>query len=169
MSSQLDQKSSLDVTLVNAVVSATTQVLSTMACTEAVCKEVKAEKDYRPFGDISAVIGISGENGEGMFALSFPLELANTIIARLIGISVDKLSSEDRCDGVGELVNMISGSTKSTLSQQNNTVYKLALPTVIQGKDHEISSRPKNAPYLVMLFEVEGNHFSLQVSFKNHK
>lgn len=168
MSSQLDQKNLLDVMLVNAVVSATTQVLSTMANTQAVCKEIKAEKDYRPYGDISAVIGIFGEKGEGMFALSFPMELANTIIARLIGVPAEKLSSEDRCDGVGELVNMISGSTKSTLSQQNNTVYKLALPTVIQGRDHEISSRPKNAPYLVMLFEVEGKTFSLQVSFKNN-
>lgn len=169
MSSQLDQKNTLDVMLVNAVVNATTQVLSTMACTQAECKEVKAQQDYRPYGDISAVIGISGDNGEGMFALSFPMELANIIIARLIGVPTDKLSSEDRCDGVGELVNMISGSTKSALSQQCNSVYKLALPTVIQGRDHEISSRPKNTPYLVMVFEVEGKSFSLQVSFKNYK
>lgn len=159
-------KSQIDANLVNAVVSATTSVLTTMAATEAVCKEVKAENDYRPYGDISAIIGISGDKGEGMFALSFPLDLANLIASRLVGISADKISSEDRCDAVGELVNMISGSTKSTLSQQNNTVFKLSLPTVIQGRDHEISSRPKNSPYLVMLFEADGKQFGLQVSFK---
>lgn len=161
-------KSQIDASLVNAVVSATTNVLSTMACTEAVCKEVKAEKDYRPYGDISAVIGISGETGEGMFALSFPLDLANTLASRLIGSSPDKISSEDRCDAVGELINMISGSTKTTLSQQSQSVYKLSLPTVIQGRDHEISSRPKNNPYLVMVFETEGKSFGLQVSFKRY-
>ncbi|HEY9745713.1 MAG TPA: chemotaxis protein CheX [Oculatellaceae cyanobacterium] len=164
MSPHLDQKT-LDAILVNAVIQATTQVLSTMAGTQVTCKEVKAEKSYRPCGDISAVIGISGEKGEGMFALSFPLSLANLIVGRLIGVQPDKISSEDRCDGVGELVNMISGNTKSVLSQQNNTLYHLALPTIIQGRDHEISSRPKNAPYLVMLFEAEGQQFSLQVSF----
>ncbi len=166
MSSVANSKSQIDANLVNAVVGATTQVLSTMACTEAACKEVKAENDYRPYGDISAIIGITGDKGEGMFALSFPLELANLLASRLVGISADKISSEDRCDAVGELVNMISGSTKSILSQQNNTIFKLTLPTVIQGRDHEISSRPKNSPYLVMLFEAEGKTFGLQVSFK---
>ncbi|MDX2083887.1 MAG: chemotaxis protein CheX [Candidatus Melainabacteria bacterium] len=163
-----NSKAQIDASLVNAVVSATTNVLRTMASTEAVLKEVKAEKDYRPYGDISAVIGISGDNGEGMFALSFPLELVNLIASRLLGVSPDKISSEDRCDAVGELVNMISGSTKSDLSQQNNTIYKLSLPTVIQGRDHEISSRPKNNPYLVVIFESEGKTFGLQVSFKTY-
>lgn len=163
-----NNKSQIDAVLVNAVVSATTNVLSKMACTEAVFKEVKAEKDYRPYGDISAVIGISGDNGEGMFALSFPLDLANLLASRLIGATPDKISSEDRCDAVGELVNMISGGTKSTLSQQNNTLYKLSLPTVIQGRDHEISSRPKNNPYLAMMFDAEGKTFGLQVSFKTY-
>ena len=169
MTSQLNQKAALDAALVNAVVTATSQVLSTMAYTHVECKGVRAEQDYRPYGDISAVIGISGESGEGMFALSFPMVLANVIVSRLIGVTPEKLSSEDRCDGVGELINMISGSAKSTLSQQSNTLYKLALPTVIQGKDHEISSRPRHCPYLVMQFETEdGKTFNLQVSFKNN-
>lgn len=161
-----DTKTQIDAALVNAVVNATTNVLNTMACTQANLKEVKAQNDYRPYGDISAVTGISGDHGEGMFALSFPLELANLISSRLIGVAPEAISSEDRCDAVGELVNMISGNTKSTLSQQNNTVYKLSLPTVIQGRDHEISSRPKNSPFLVMIFDVEGITFGLQVSFK---
>lgn len=162
---QMNQKP-LDAQLVNSVVSATTEILSTMASTSAICKGVKAETDYSPTGDISAVIGISGENGEGMFALSFPLPLANLIISRLLGLPPDKISSDDRCDGVGELVNMISGNTKAFLSQQSGNVYTLSLPTVIQGRDHEISSRPKNNPYLVILFEVEEQTFTLQVSFK---
>lgn len=163
------QKNSIDANLVNIVVNATTHVIKTMAYTEVTCKEVKAQKDYRPYGDVSAVIGISGDAGEGMFALSFPLELANVIVNRLLGMEGDQLSSDDRCDGVGELVNMISGNAKSVLSKQNNATYQLSLPTVIQGRDHEISSRPKNTPYLVMVFESEGKQFSLQVSFKNYK
>lgn len=165
---QLNQKAALDAQLVNAVVSATIEVLSTMACTNATYKEVKAQSDYRATGDISAVIGISGESGEGMFALSFPLNLASIIIGRLLGLESECISSEDRCDGVGELVNMISGSAKAFLSKQNGTLYRLSLPTVIQGADHELSTRPKNNPYLVIVFEAEGQTFSLQVSYKSY-
>ena len=166
MAQEVAQKSDLDAFLINAVVESTKQVLGTMASTQAECKQVKADTSYRPYGDISAMINITGENGEGMFALSFPVSLANMIVSRLLGTSPDKISSDDRCDGVGELVNMISGGAKSTLSQQSNQVYKLSLPTVIQGNDHSITSQPKNAPFIVVEFETEGQLFSLQICFK---
>lgn len=160
-------KQALDAAMVNAVMQATSQVMATMADTVIRTKEVKAESDYKASGDISAMICLSDGKGEGMFALSFPLELANLTVARLLGTTPDRVTSDDRCDGMGELVNMVSGSTKSTLSQQNGVVYKLSLPTVIQGRDHTISSRPKNTPYLVVIFEAEGYEFSLQVAFKS--
>jgi len=169
MQQQMNQKNALDAQLVNAVIGATTEVLGTMAQTQVSYKSVNAQGDYMPSGDLSAVIGISGQHGEGMFALSFNLDLASLIVSRLLGIDQKSISSEDRCDGVGELVNMISGSVKRVLSQHSGEIYKLSLPTVVQGSDHTISSRPKNNPYLVVLFEAEGQTFTLQVSFKNDK
>lgn len=165
---QVNSTPVLDAQLVNSVIQATTEVLSTMASTEVLFKGVEAKQNYKPGGDISAVIGISGESGEGMFALSFPLSLANLMVARLIGVEPERISSEDRCDGVGEIVNMISGHTKASLSQVSGQTYKLSLPTVIQGSDHEISSRPKNNPYLAIVFEAENSTFCLQVSFKQY-
>jgi chemotaxis protein CheX len=159
-------KAALDAKLVNAVVGATQEVLATMTSTETAFKGVKAINDYQPGGDISGIIGISGERGEGMFSLSFPLGLANLLVGRLVGLEPEQVSSDDRCDGVGELVNMICGHTKATLSHGDGNTYKLSLPTVIQGGDHVISSRPKNNPYLVVVFEAEEQTFSLQVSFK---
>lgn len=158
--------STLDAQLVNTVIQATTEVLGTMAQTQVSYKSVNAQADYTPSGDISAVIGISGQTGEGVFALSFSLNMASLIVSRLLGIDQKSLSSEDRCDGVGEMVNMISGNVKRVLSQSSSEVYKLSLPSVIQGKDHTISCGPKNCPYLVVHFEAEGETFSLQVSFK---
>jgi CheY-specific phosphatase CheX len=163
---QTNTKTILDAQMVNAVIQATTEVLSTMMATETSFKGVHANTDYKPQGDISAVISISGEAGEGMFALSFSRSLANLMVARLIGLEPEHVTSEDLCDGVGEMVNMISGHTKATLSQASGQAYTLSLPTVIQGKDHEISSRPRNNPYLVVMFETEQENFYLQVSFK---
>jgi CheY-specific phosphatase CheX len=161
-----ENKVLLDAHLVNAVIQATSEVLHTMASSDAVFKSIQASNDYKPSGDISAVIGILGKTGQGMFALSFPRQLANRLIGRLIGTEESYVTSDECCDGVGELVNMISGHAKANLSNLSGETYKLSLPTVIQGKDHQISSCPKNTPYLAINFEVDTLVFCVQISFK---
>lgn len=163
---QSDVKSGLDAILINAMISSTRDVLSTMANAEATVKEVKPQATYNSTGDLSAVIGILGEKGEGMLSLSFSVELANIIVSRLLGSSPVSINSDDRCDGIGELVNMISGNAKTILSRESGSSYRLSLPTIIMGNGHEIHARPKNSPYLLIVFEVEGHEFSLQVTFK---
>jgi chemotaxis protein CheX len=166
MSQQATTKSALDAKLVNPVIASTIEVLDTMASTKVVLQNIQPQKDYNPTGDISAVIGILGEDGEGMISLSFSYKLADTIVSRLLGLNSDEISKEDRSDGIGEIVNMISGNAKTALSQSTTTPYKLTLPTLIQGSGHEVASRPKNSPYLVIIFESEGETFHLQMSFK---
>lgn len=164
--SAIDHRAKLDAKLVNAFIAATTTVLGTMANTQAQLKELKPSKDYASSGDISAVIGIMGEAGEGMVALSLPLSLANLLVGRLIDTPADKISTDDRCDGIGELANMISGHAKAELSKESGSIYKLSLPSVILGAGHEVSSRPKNLPYLVLVFEADQQLFHLQLCFR---
>ncbi len=162
------EKKALDANLVNALIRATSEVMLTMANTEVKVKEVKPQHGYTSGGDISAVITIIGEGGEGMVGLSFPLDLASTVISRLIGCKPEEISKDDRSDGIGELANMISGNTKTTLSAESNSTYKLSLPSIILGTDHEITGPFKDCPNLLILFEAEGKPFRLQVSFKFH-
>ncbi len=164
--SEVSEKKVLDAKLVNALIKSTQDVLGTMANTAVSVKEVRPQESYVAGGDISALIGITGEGGEGMVALSFPIKLANLIVSRLIGTSAETISAEDRSDGIGELVNMISGNTKTSLSTETNSNYRLSLPSIILGSGHEISASPKNCPYLCIVFEAEQQTFSLQVSFK---
>ncbi|MEB3245118.1 MAG: chemotaxis protein CheX [Vampirovibrionales bacterium] len=169
MTTQSPAKSVLDAGLVNAVIEATTEVFNTMAATPVTLKGILPQDDYRPQGDISGIIGIVGDDGEGMVAMSFSLELGNLMVGRLLGMEGKIISSEDRSDGVGELLNMISGRAKAMLSADKAVPYRLSLPTVIQGSHHEISSRPKNSPYLVVQFMAEDKYpFNLQVSFKHY-
>jgi CheY-specific phosphatase CheX len=162
----LDVKSGLDAVLVNSIIAATNSVFSTMVNTPVSVKEIRAQAQYASSGDLSAVIGILGEKGEGMMSLSFSTEQANVIVARLLGSSPEGINADDRCDGIGELVNMISGNTKTALSRENGSSYTLSLPTVIVGKGHEVQVRPKNCPYLLILFDMEGYEFGVQVTFK---
>ncbi len=164
--SEVSEKKALDAKLVNALIKSTQDVLGTMANTTVSVKEIRPQDKYVSGGDISAIIGITGEGGEGMVALSFPITLASLIVSRLIGVSSDTISAEDRSDGIGELVNMISGNTKTSLSSETNSNYRLSLPSIILGSGHEIAARPKNCPYLCIAFEADGQTFSLQVSFK---
>jgi chemotaxis protein CheX len=166
MSQSTANKAALDAQLVNTMVDATIDVLGTMADTQVQLKEVVPQLKYKSHGDISAVIGIAGDEGEGMVAISFPSTLADLLVSRLLGIEPDALESEDRVDGIGEIVNMISGKAKTVLSSTAATPFKLSLPSIIQGAGHEIAARPKGAPFLGIMFEAEQEIFTLQMSFK---
>ena len=101
----MSNATSIDSTLVNAISRATMDVLKTMANTDALFKGVTAKPDYIGTGDISAIIGITGDSGEGMVGISFSTKLASLIVSRLLGQTPESISGDDRCDGIGELVN----------------------------------------------------------------
>lgn len=161
-----DVKSGLDAILVNALINSTKDIFLTMANSTITVKDIKPQADFCSTGDLSAVISIMGEKGEGMLSLSFSIDSANIIVSRLLGSSPASVTSDDRGDGIGELVNMISGATKTTLSRESGSTYNLSLPTIIMGKGHQVQARPKNSPYLHIVFELEGHEFNLQVTFK---
>lgn len=96
------QAQALDSKMVNAISSSVMEVLSSMANTSVTLKSVNARTDYTPIGDISAIIGIMGESGEGMVGLCFNSPLAKMMVARLLGIEPTDLSDDDCCDGIGE-------------------------------------------------------------------
>lgn len=166
MNQAVNAKPTMDAKLVNCVMNATLEVCRTMAGVDTQFKQVAARTDYTPSGDISAIIGFAGDKGEGMVAISFSMTVANLLVGRLLGVEPHTLVTDDRNDGVGEFVNMISGNTKAALANMTGASYNLSLPSVITGKDHEITSRPKDAPYLVLVFEAEGHEFTVQISFK---
>ncbi|MCA9788912.1 MAG: chemotaxis protein CheX, partial [Cyanobacteria bacterium HKST-UBA05] len=94
------------------------------------------------------------------------LKAANLLVGRLLRVDPRSVDSYDRKDGVGELVNMIAGSTKIELARLTDASYNLSLPSLIVGNNHEIISRPKDSPYLVMVFELEGQEFIVQMAYK---
>jgi len=161
----MTETKTIDVRFINPFVNATVNVMRTMAQTAVSRKEVSLKKNHRMVGSISGVIGIMGSGLEGTVALSFSKELAGTIVARMIGANPEELPEADLHDGLGELVNMISGSAKTELSAEAGLQLNLALPTVVSGEGHEITHR-QGTPCLVIIFETEGKSFGLEVAFK---
>jgi chemotaxis protein CheX len=142
-------------------ISSTKDVFSTMASMDVDFKQVYFQNEHRLLGDISGVIGLSGQ-AEGTVVVTFYWELAQKVISSIMGVSTDEIGPELLNDGVGEIINMISGSAKRYLTD-TPFYFQLSLPTVILGWQHEIG-HPDNSTVAVLLFDVEDKAFAVQVS-----
>ncbi|MFW6148079.1 MAG: chemotaxis protein CheX [Thermodesulfobacteriota bacterium] len=141
----------------------TRHVLKTMANADAEFQEVYFSNDLRVFGDISGIIGLSGE-AEGTVVITFYSDLARTIIANMMQVNRSGVNAELIHDGVGELVNMISGTSKKEFVGKPYH-FELSLPTVIVGPGHQIG-HPDDGSIAVLIFDVGGSSFALQVCLK---
>lgn len=147
--------------LINPFISATLDLMATMADLTTVKKEVFLKKNYRLFGDVSGIMNFSG-NIEGSVVVSFDEDLARKVIGNIMGAPPESLSQVEIREGVGEIVNIISGNAKAALA---NTEFghQITLPTVVTGYGHEIN-HPPNAPCIVIIFEAAQKPFAVQVS-----
>ncbi len=144
----------------------TIQVLKTSAQLDAVFREVYFSNSFRIFGDISGIIGLSGAS-EGTVAVTLYWDLACKVIANMMSVSEDQINAEYIHDGVGELINVISGSTKK-MFKGTPFHFNLSLPTVVVGAGHQLG-HPVNSTIAVLIFDVGPSAFVLQVCLKpNH-
>jgi chemotaxis protein CheX len=148
----------------NSFIKNTEIVFKTTASIDAVFKEVYFTNDFRVFGDISGIIGLSGE-AEGTLGITFYWPLAKMIIAKMMGVTEDQINADLIHDGVAEIINMISGSTKKDFVGKPYH-FEISLPSVIVGSGHQIG-HADNTPIAVIIFEVNYQYFALQVCLKS--
>ncbi len=141
----------------------TINVVKTMASMDATFREVWFSKEFKIFGDISGIIGLSGD-AEGMAAVTFYWPLARKVIAEMLKVNDDQITMEYIHDGVGELINMISGATKKVFSG-TPYYFELSIPTVVVGSGHQLG-HPEAASVAVLIFDVGENAFALHICLK---
>ncbi len=149
--------------MINPFISATLNVLSTMAGIEAKKGEVYIKQDDKISYDISGVIGIAGKMS-GFVVVSFPEKLALDIVAGFLGEEPKKNISRDVVDAIGEFVNMIAGGSKRVFAEQGFK-YNIGIPNVITGKNHTIN-RPSNVVCIGVKFLVGDQEFVIEVALK---
>lgn len=154
-------KQHLDVKLVNPFIEAALDVFRTASGMEIRRKDLFLKKNYRMFGDVSGVMGLSGE-ASGSVVISMPARLACEVVGRMLGEEPEAEVSEIVRDGIGEVINMIAGRAKAVLAGSEYH-YTLSLPAVIVGHGHEIAHR-SGAPCIVVIFEAGSDEFAIQVS-----
>lgn len=117
--------------------------------------------------DVSAIIGITG-SGTGGVVLSFPKDVACKVVSQMLGEELLEVD-QDVTDGIGELVNIITGNAKRDLVKHGFNDLTVSLPNVVIGK-HRMVWRSKDLPCLLTcFFTTPFGPFALEVNIRrNH-
>jgi chemotaxis protein CheX len=130
-------------------------------------KELETKDSTDGTYDISAIIGISG-SGAGGVVMSFPEDVACKLVSKMLGEELTELD-QDVCDGIGELVNIITGNAKRGLVKFGYENLSLSLPNVVVGK-HRTVWRTKDMPCLMKrFFSSELGSFSIELNVRPSK
>jgi len=152
----------MDVKYINPFLSATINVLKTMAFTEPTPGKPFVKKDQKAIGDVSGIIGLSGE-AVGSLSITFEESTIKHIVTNMFGEEVKELNDEVR-DAVGELTNMISGDARRLLQDQNIKI-EASIPSIITGKGHTISHMAKG-PTIALPFTTEKGNFIVEFTLE---
>jgi len=151
----------VDAKMINPFILATVKVLETMAFIQSKAGKVYLKKDSIARGDISGVIGITGEQN-GTISVTFKKKCILKIVSNMLGEKIETIN-RDVQDAVGELTNMISGQARVGLEEMGK-IFHAAIPTVITGENHTIISI-SSGPKFAIPFTTEDGDFTIEVCF----
>lgn len=152
----------MDAKFVDPFISATLNVLETMAFTKAEAGKPYLKENLIASGDVSGVIGLTGEVS-GTFSVSYSEKSILAIVSNMLGEEMKELN-EDIKDAVGEITNIIAGQARHELDQLGRSL-QAAIPTVIVGKNHTIN-HVTASPIMAIPFSTSNGGFCIEVCFE---
>jgi chemotaxis protein CheX len=145
-------------------VDATTNVLQTMAMTEARAGTPFVKQNACAQGDVTGVIGFSNPKGKSRGTMSLTLTTASALGIVSSMLYEEQIGLNDAVtDAVGELTNMISGQARKGLVAMG-MVFEGAIPSVITGAGHTIRHVSTSA-ILAIPFETCHGPLMVEVCF----
>jgi chemotaxis protein CheX len=162
MTSEERMPMTLRAEFINPFLEATVSVLKTMAHLEPIPGKPYIKKGSSAIGDISGIVGITGET-EGSLCITFSRGCILLIISQMFNEEQKEINEEVK-DAVGELTNMISGDSRRRLEEMGHH-FLGAIPSVISGVGHEVKHITKG-PILSIPFGTQAGNFIVEVCFK---
>ena len=148
---------------INPFLNAAKNVIQTMAQIKVTGAKPQLKSGTTTFGKVSGIIGMASANIAGNMIISFQEQCILNIVAKMLMEPVKETIDNDVVDAVGELTNMICGGAKAELSKLGHS-FDLATPTMVVGKDIEISNY-SNAPTIVIPLSTEFGDFVIEANF----
>lgn len=130
-----------------------------MAFTEPVAGKPFAKDSNVVGGDVSAIIGVTGD-AVGSLAISFSEECICNIAGKMLGETFPE-ANQEVFDAAGEITNMVSGVARSQLEKIGLKIFA-AIPSIIYGKGHTFQHILK-APSIVVPFTTDKGDFIIDV------
>lgn len=152
----------MDVRYINPFLSGTIEVLQKFSNVKATPKKPYLKKTDLAFGDVSGIIGLTGDI-IGSLAISFQEDCILGILTAMFG-EIHMEVGHETFDAVGEITNMISGNARSKLEKEGLTVFA-AIPSVVTGARHSINHILK-MPSIVIPFSTEHGDLVVDVCMK---
>lgn len=155
-------KRTLNTEFINPFLDSTMNVLKVQAGVEAKAGKIYLKNVDEPLlGDVSGVIGIVSDDFTGAVVISFPEASFLKIMSGMLGEEYSELN-QDILDGAGEITNIIFGQAKVILNEKGYGI-KTALPSVVHGKDHTVSSHNLSGQSVVVPFESNCGKFFVEI------
>ncbi|GAB1410160.1 chemotaxis protein CheX [Desulfovibrionales bacterium] len=151
----------MDPALAKPFIKATKDVLAAMAALDIVPGAPYVKKDNVAQGDVSAVIGMTGDKN-GTFSISFDRKTAIHVVKQMLGDAVEDIM-RDVQDAVGEISNMISGQARVGLAEMGVKLQG-STPSVIMGDNHTIAHMTSSLA-MAIPFSCEAGTFTLEFCF----
>lgn len=152
-----------DKRLITAYVDSVLKIIKTMANTDCTPGKPFLEPNFAQKGAIAGMVGLVAPPLRGALLICFDQASILQIIENMLGEKYPTIN-KDVQDGVGELTNMIYGSSKTTLNQLGYH-FEMAIPSVITGEFKITQSATDTAPTLVIPFQLSnGSLFYIQIT-----
>ena len=145
--------------LITPFIHATVNVLKTMGGTDPKPGAPSVKKGNRTWGVITGIIGMAGSDVTGSLVISFDEPSILKIVSNMLMDDFKEIN-HDVVDAVGEITNMISGGTKSALSEKGYN-FNMATPMMMTGKDIELAQLSKS-PVISVPFTTDAGKFVVE-------
>jgi chemotaxis protein CheX len=155
----------MDIKYINPFIESVLNNLEQMAALKAEKMNLSVSLEAKTKSEISGIIGLSGSvKGSAVISFSKPVALA---VASAMFMEELKELNDDVKDAIGEFSNIVVGNARNKLVDSGLDV-TMSTPTIIVGKDHEIS-HPHNIPFLVIPFNTDIGPFQINIGIKEEK
>ncbi|MDR1958389.1 MAG: chemotaxis protein CheX [Planctomycetaceae bacterium] len=150
----------VEVDFINPVISSLEETFETMLDCKLARTGLALKENNTTLHPISGIIGISGRMAIGTVVLSLSIPVALHAASTMLMTEITE-PDEDVMDAVGELTNMVSGSTKAKLSKYN---LSMGLPSVFHGSNCHIHF-PSSSHPIAIPFQSPWGALALEVGF----
>ncbi len=134
-------------------------VIKIMANTETTPGAISVRAPGSAPGAVSGIIGMAGENVDGMMVISFDEPCVLSIVSKMLSETFTELNN-DVIDAVGEITNMICGGSKKELGELGYAI-NMSTPIMITGGDVHLAQFSKSEVVSIP-FTTEKGQFTIE-------